>query len=190
VPIDVRVIAATNSDLPERVVSGGFRRDLYARLAFWEIRVPALRARRPDLMPWIARLHERWGALRGETRPAALDFDATAVEAILLAPWLDNLRGLDRLVHRLAAEPRAAIAPADLELPAAQSPPPTTITATTVTNVAAANGRTASRPKRPIPTPEELRAALEQHGGSIRAVARYFGRDRKQIYRWIKDRAP
>jgi len=172
VPIDVRVIAATNSDLPEAVTAGEFRRDLYARLAFWEIRVPPLRERRADLMGWLARLHQRWSARR-DSGIRALDFEPKAVEAILLAPWLDNLRGLDRLVHRLATEPHASISIADVE--PLLGPRPVT--------------KPASLPvvKRDAPTADELRAALAEHGGSVRAVAKYYGRDRKQIYRWLKE---
>jgi len=170
VAIDVRVIAATNRDLPALIETGGFRRDLYARLAFWELRVPPLRARRADVMPWLARLYDQWWARRAGAPPAPLVFEATAVEAILLAPWPDNLRGLDRLVHRLASQPRATICEADLELGAPPAPPPI-----------------AAKPRPPVPTADELRAALAAHNGSIRAVAKHYGRDRKQIYRWLKE---
>src|SRR5207237_2894394 len=44
--VDVRVVASTNRDLPALVERGAFRRDLYARLALWEIAVPPLRPRR------------------------------------------------------------------------------------------------------------------------------------------------
>src|SRR5690606_29558146 len=47
-PSDGRVVAATNADLQRRVQTGEFRRDLLARLAFWELELPALRSRRID----------------------------------------------------------------------------------------------------------------------------------------------
>ena len=88
--VDVRVIAATRRDLAEA--------DLYARLAR-EVRVPALRERRADILDWVDRLHHFWTCARGVT--TALDLDPDAAEAILLAPHRENLRGLSRLVHEL-----------------------------------------------------------------------------------------
>ena len=99
VAVDVRVIAATNRDLPALVESGGFRQDLHARLALWEIRVPSLQRRRADVLLWLERLLARWRAARELAAVPALALDAQAAEALLLQTWPDNLRGMDRLVH-------------------------------------------------------------------------------------------
>jgi MoxR-like ATPase len=99
--VDVRVVAATNRDLPVLVEVEQFRRDLYARLSLWELRLPPLRERRQDILPWARVLLGAWNRERGAK--AQLTFQADAAERILLHGWLDNLRGLDRMVHRLAS---------------------------------------------------------------------------------------
>ena len=185
--VDVRVVAATNRDLGAEVERGAFRRDLYARLSLWQLEVPPLRARRADLIMWIARLHRRWLAERGgRVDVAPLVPDVAAAEALLLAAWPDNLRGLDRLVHALAADAGASAGPGPFtidRLPdwirdAPRSPAPAPWSPPLPPE--------AGSPQRPpVPTRDELAAVLERAGGSIRATARHFGRDRKQIYRWL-----
>src|SRR5690606_3923775 len=99
--VAVRVIAATNRDLSSSIERGEFRRDLYARLALWEIRVPPLRQRRADVLGWIDRLYQRWVEQRGQPG-GALDVTPEAAEVLALAAWPDNLRGIDRLIHELS----------------------------------------------------------------------------------------
>jgi len=177
VKIDVRVVAATNRDLAKEVEAGTFRRDLHARLALWEVRVPSLADRRADIVGWIERLRARWEAERG-SKLLPLQLEAEAVEAILLAPLSDNLRALDRLVHHLGARKEPVSAD---ELP------------TWLTANAPSAPDSASEPdqdkgpkaRRPSPSKEELMAALEKLG-SVRATAKHFDRDRRQIYRWIE----
>lgn len=167
---DVRVVAATLHPLAEWVEAGRFRRDLYARLALWELRVPPLRERRADLLMWLERLRRGWLAERPHHDGAVLPLDASRVERLLLAPWPDNLRGLTRCVHRMAmADPQAGLSPSDWTALLGEAPAPTPATP----KVRAAR-----------PTREELVAALERLG-TIKAVARHFGRDRRQVYRWL-----
>ncbi|HEU5055023.1 MAG TPA: sigma 54-interacting transcriptional regulator [Kofleriaceae bacterium] len=174
VAVDVRVVAATNRNLPDEVDAGRFRRDLYARLAMWELRVPPLRDRRVDLFDWIARLHRAWCAARPGTSAALPALLPDAVEAVLLHPWMDNLRGLDRLVHTLATmSARGPLARRDL---------PTWLTAD-------AGEPPAAAPRAgglPVPTRDEFIAAHRELDGNVRALARRFNRDRRQIYRWIE----
>jgi len=191
VKVDVRVIAATNRDLAARVESGEFRRDLYARLALWEIRVPSLQRRRADLLPWLERLHARWRTERGLEPQPLPELETEAAEALLLREWSDNLRGVDRLVHALAdaAGTGQALALRDLpawlwadparEAPAARAETP-------VPTQAVGTPGAEAPPAPPIPSREELAAVLAQNGGSIRATARHFARDRRQIYRWLE----
>jgi transcriptional regulator with GAF, ATPase, and Fis domain len=181
--VDVRVVAATNRNLAKQVDEGSFRRDLYGRLSLWEITVPPLRRRRGDLFMWIDRLRRRWLSERSRAAPTQeWVFEARAAEALLLREWRDNLRGIDRLVHALAG---AGSEPADEPFSFAGLPSwlweQASIEApeTHHTPVPAA-------PTRPAPNREELVAALAQHQGSVRATARYYGRDRRQIYRWME----
>ena len=191
VPVDVRLVAATNRELAASVEAGEFRRDLHARLAKWELRVPSLAARRGDLLDWVDRLWRAWHLERDEVNPPPR-FTPGAAAAILGAPWLDNLRGLDRLVHELAGQGLGTIDTPELPdwlhaaeparaLASPSGPPPE---GAVVAPAAASTAPGVARP--PVPSREEFIAAWERLGGSVRAVARHFGRDRRQIYRWLE----
>ncbi len=113
--VDVRVVAATNRDLETAISQRAFRLDLYSRLALWEIAVPPLRARRVDILAWLARLQRVWLEARPGIKGSPMTLQPDAVQVILLHPWLDNLRGLDRLVHVLQSTPSSGpLARADL----------------------------------------------------------------------------
>ncbi len=168
VPVDVRLIAATNRDLEAEVERGAFRRDLYARLAMWEVRVPPLRDRRADLLGWLQRVQQRFCESRGQPQKA-LELDPDAAEAVLLARHDGNIRGLERLVHELSARAGQTVTRDDL---------PRWL-------VDASTAAPATDAKRPVPTKEELAKVLAETG-SVRATARHFGRDRRQIYRWLE----
>ena len=179
--VEVRIVAATNQPLTARVEAGEFRRDLYARLALWEIVVPPLRRRRVDVLPWIARLYRDWHATRGLAE-RALVLRADAAEALLLAAWLENLRGVGRLVHELGASDRTG-ALERRELPAWLVRPEPAASAAAASAEPARSGPPAGR--RAPPTREELATFLRTNGGSVHAAARHFERDRRQIYRWL-----
>ena len=186
VRVDVRVVAATHRDLGRAVASGDFRVDLYARLALWELRVPALRERRTDLFDWVDRFHAAWAAKRAAGAAAGpLRFDADAAEAILRFAWPLNLRGVERLVHELGSSARAGlVTPA--ALPGWLTVPPSIVAP--VAAVVDPSSKTAAPAARAgdVPTREEFTRAFEELGGSVHALARRFGRDRRQIYRWLE----
>lgn len=102
VKVDVRVVAATHRDLAQAVANGAFRQDLFARLALWEVRAPPIRARRADVLGWVSRLSTAWQRERGISAKA-LELSSEAAERLLLFDWPENLRGIVRLVHELAA---------------------------------------------------------------------------------------
>jgi DNA-binding NtrC family response regulator len=98
--VDVRVIAATNSDLQEAIREGAFRADLYDRLAFDTVRIPPLRERAQDMAPlarhFAQRFHEEVAGL------PLLEFTEGALAAMRAAPWPGNVRELKNFVERLA----------------------------------------------------------------------------------------
>lgn len=95
--VNLRVIAATNQDLEEKVRTGGFRQDLYYRLAAVEIRVPPLRAR-PDDIPVLARhLLQR---LESEMRRRGCRFDPSAIAELVAYSWPGNVRELRNIIER------------------------------------------------------------------------------------------
>ena len=176
VKVDVRVVAATNRDLAREVEAGNFRRDLHARLALWEVRVPNLAERRADIADWLDRLRARWETERTAALPPLL-LEAEALEAILLAPLADNLRALDRLVHQLGTH-TGPVSAEDLPAWLFENP-------SSSEQAKPVEKTTGPRARRPSPSKPELKAALEKCG-SVRATAKHFERDRRQIYRWLE----
>ena len=99
---DVRVIAITNEDLPQRVREGAFRRDLYYRLAVFPIEVPPLR-RRPADVPLLARhfLARARAAARSPVAPDEGDLITPgAIEALAAYGWPGNVRELRNVMER------------------------------------------------------------------------------------------
>ena len=99
IPIDVRVIAATNKDLKEEVKEGRFREDLYYRLNVIPIEVPPLRERGDDIILLLQGFLE--GACRpfGESPPP---LDEEVRKALISRPWPGNVRQLKNFAERVA----------------------------------------------------------------------------------------
>jgi len=113
IPIDVRVVAASNQSLEEALRSGRFREDLYYRLSVVTIHLPPLRERGEDVVLLAnAFLRRNSHALKRKAR-----FSPEALEAIVKYPWPGNIRELENKVHRavIMASGRV-IGPADLDL--------------------------------------------------------------------------
>jgi Nif-specific regulatory protein len=100
----VRIVAATNADLAERVRERRFREDLYWRLNVLPIRVPPLRERPEDVGPIAAHLVRRIGETSG--RPVALSRAARL--ALRDAEWPGNVRQLENVLARAWATALAA----------------------------------------------------------------------------------
>lgn len=98
VPVDIRVIAATNSDLHRRMEVGRFRRDLYFRVAGFTLQVPPLRERREDV-PAIVESFMRTFAR--ETAKAVRGITVKALRALTEYAWPGNVRELEHEVRRL-----------------------------------------------------------------------------------------
>lgn len=94
VPIDVRVIAATNKDLKQLILSGSFREDLYYRINAFHLTIPPLRERPGNILPLMYEFLQRKGK--------SLDFTPEATEAILNYRWKGNVRELRNMVDYLA----------------------------------------------------------------------------------------
>lgn len=97
---DVRVLAATNANLAEKVRQGDFREDLYYRLDMLRVRVPALRERVEDI-PLLAR--HALATYAGRFHARARGFNDAAIEALIGHPWRGNVRELEHVVGRAVA---------------------------------------------------------------------------------------
>lgn len=95
VPVNTRLISATNSDIGKDVESGRFRRDLYYRLNVFEIRIPPLRQRDADIIPLAEHFLRRMkGPFEGNTLSDA------AVTSLLTYHWPGNVRELENVMER------------------------------------------------------------------------------------------
>jgi two-component system NtrC family response regulator len=100
IPVDVRIIAATNKDLQLAVQQGSFREDLYYRIAEVSIAIPPLRERPGDAL-LIARMFLKTAAAR-HGRREKIQLDAAAEQAIGAYPWPGNVRELENRINRAA----------------------------------------------------------------------------------------
>jgi two-component system response regulator GlrR len=98
-PIDTRVISATNHDLDSAMSDGRFREDLYYRLNVLELQMPTLAERREDIPALVAHKLEELASEGG----AAKRFSPGAMELLMAADWPGNVRQLFNLVEKTAA---------------------------------------------------------------------------------------
>ena len=98
-PADVRILSATNRDLEAMLEDGGFRPDLYHRIADWVVELPPLRDRREDIPNLAAYFLGRACTQRGV---AAVGISRAAVRALAAFPWPGNIRQLEREMARAA----------------------------------------------------------------------------------------
>jgi len=94
VAVDVRVVAATNKDLRQAIVTREFREDLYFRISTFKLRVPALRDRPGDILPLVAQLLAR------HAKDESFTVSAQAQSMLLSYSWPGNVRELENVVQR------------------------------------------------------------------------------------------
>jgi DNA-binding NtrC family response regulator len=173
-PVDVRVIAATNRDLPALVAQGSFRQDLYYRINIVSLTLPPLRDRREDIPLLVRRFIDEHAARNG-IAPRAIEGAALAM--LSAYGWPGNVRELKGVVERaLALSTGDSLQIADLSAIWTGPPPP-------------------PEPQGPVPTFAEAKAEFERHylervlaqaDGSVTAAARMAGVDRSQLRRLLR----
>jgi len=97
VKTDVRVIAATNTDLERAVEEGKFRLDLYYRLSVFPIQVPALRERREDIHPLVVHFIDYY---KQRTGRFVSGISKAALQALISYDWPGNVRELENAIER------------------------------------------------------------------------------------------
>lgn len=98
IPVDVRIIAATNKDLRKMIDEGGFREDLYHRLSVIVVHVPPLRERKDDIPLLVGSFVEVIAQNMGKAAPAFTD---EALNELKNYQWTGNIRELHNIVERL-----------------------------------------------------------------------------------------
>ena len=151
--VKVRLISATNADLPAAIAAGRFREDLYYRLNLIELRVPPLGERKEDILP-----------LAHHFLAASQQLNAAAQRALLAHSWPGNVRELMNTMRRAALlSGNVEITPTDLGLP----------------NVAANIDLVPEHE----PDRAEIESALTRARGVIARAARDLGLSRQALYR-------
>jgi len=171
-PVDVRVVAATNRDLRAEVNVGRFRPDLYFRLAVLTVRLPPLRERPGDI-PLIAKQLLGRLTLDEETRRALAE--PAFLSRLQLSPWQGNVRELRNHLERCAALQEAL-------QPASEDPSPQHLDALDV-SIPFSEAR-----RRLLDTFEQgyVRALLDRHDGNVSRAAATAGVDRAHLHRIMR----
>ena len=97
VKVDVRIIAATNADLPKMVAEGTFREDLFYRLNVITIELPPLRSRREDVLALAGQFLKRYGE---ENDKPGLALTPRALDVLVGYHWPGNVRQLENVIER------------------------------------------------------------------------------------------
>jgi len=122
VPVDVRVVAATNKDLKAAVENGDFRGDLFFRLAVFPVEIPPLRERGDDVV-LLARHFA--GEIGKELRGREAQLTAEAMDALQRHRWPGNVRELANAIERACIlSDTMILAPHDLGLGASRASEP------------------------------------------------------------------
>jgi DNA-binding NtrC family response regulator len=116
IPLNVRLIAATNIDLAQAVTAGTFRLDLYYRLNVVRFELPPLRARRGDIMPLVEYFVKTYATRLQRKAPT---LSSPAQQALLNYSWPGNIRELENIIHvALLTATNDVIAPNNLRFTA------------------------------------------------------------------------
>jgi two-component system nitrogen regulation response regulator GlnG len=105
-PMDIRFVAATNHDLQTRVSGGGFRADLFFRLAQYTIVLPALRQRPEDIAHLARRFVEEASV---ELRRPVQEFQDSAIDFLRQQPWPGNVRQLRNVVRQAVLQTKSLV---------------------------------------------------------------------------------
>jgi two-component system NtrC family response regulator len=162
--VDTRVIAATNRDLSKAVKEGGFREDLFYRVAVVVLKLPGLREREGDAVLLAQAFLKKFSR---ESSKEKLRFDPKAVQALRQYAWPGNVRELENRVRRAVIMSEGSrVTAADLEIAEA---------------VEAVVPRTLKEAREAVER-ELVQQSLRRHGGKISRAAEELGISRPTFY--------
>jgi transcriptional regulator with GAF, ATPase, and Fis domain len=168
VAVDLRICAATHTDLADAVARGKFRGDLFYRLGVLEVVLPPLRERRVDLPALVQVIAGR--------AAAELRCHASLIEAVLARAWPGNVRELEK---RIGQAVRAAREADDRWIRGSHLAAPTAVEPST------------TPPPLPSPSPGDaldrarIERAMAETGGNVTAAAVLLGMHRTQLRRLL-----
>jgi len=169
IPVDIRIIAASNKDLKRMVENGTFREDLFYRLNIITIEIPPLRNRKDDIASLIDYFAARFAREAGKNAP---HFSDAALELLLNYDFPGNVRELENLIQRvIVVVDRDVIYPA--ELPVYMRSTTFSLDSTELRSLAEAEI-------------EHIRAMVEYTQGNLSKAATILGIDRKTLRNKLK----
>jgi hydrogenase-4 transcriptional activator len=185
IQVDVRIIAATNTDLEEMVAQGRFREDLYYRLNVIRLRVPPLRERRSEIPTIVSYYINHYSAKFGRQD---ISITPQAVDLLMVSDWPGNVRQLCNEVQRIVAraEDGTELTPEHLSPELKRTSVPASTTPPGISPLSVLTG-----PANQHITLEEaisdlerrmISEALRKHAGNISRAARELGLTRRGLY--------
>jgi DNA-binding NtrC family response regulator len=175
--VDVRLISATNADLPRAIQQGSFREDLYFRLNVIELPIPALRDRADDVLPLAEHLLGTHQSASGQ----AYELTPEARSALIDHEWPGNVRELENRLQRatlVCQAPRITAADLGLASGGAVQALPTSGQGSPPVATPASAAKGAADPER-----AELERILVESGGVVATAAAMLGVSRQALYR-------
>ena len=167
VPVDIRLICATNRNLSEMVDKGEFREDLLYRINTIHLEIPALRERQEDIIPLAERFITRFCKQYGKP---ALRLDNAAREKLMLHPWSGNIRELEHAIEKAVIICDGAFLSAGLFQLQRRNEAPEMPAASTLEDM----------------EKQMIRRTLDKCGGNLSAVASQLGITRQTLYNKMK----
>ena len=174
VPINVRILAATNRDLEQSVAQGSFRKDLFFRLNVLSLRIPPLRERRQDIPLLATSIMERLSQNSGRGHELSDD----AMKALLAYDWPGNVRELENCLERCCAMTSGPVIHT-VDLPSSITGAPQHLTTAAATE------------SRILPMVEiernAIMSAITQLNGDKLTAAKLLGIGKTTLYRKLKE---
>ena len=187
--VDVRLVAATNSDLKKDIAAGTFREDLYYRLNVVPIRLPALRERQGDILLLVHHFIEKFNArLKKNIRGVSPE----AVALLLDYPWPGNIRELENVIERAVLfcdrdQVSAADLPPELRSPEGPVRAPTSSQPVLVDSASTDGLKEQVKAAMSRLERELILKALEQTSGNVTHAARLLKISRKGLQLKMKE---
>ncbi|MDE5827885.1 MAG: sigma 54-interacting transcriptional regulator, partial [Duncaniella sp.] len=166
---DVRVVCATNADLPSMVNAHTFREDLFYRINLITVTLPPLRERKEDIPLLVDHIVERHCSITGSQRP---EITPAAMNYLMSLPYPGNIRELKNFVERtLLVSPESTLDLRDFQAQYTGAP---------ITVRMSASSTLESKEK------ESIETAIAQSGGNLTRAASLLGISRQALYRRIE----
>lgn len=173
IPANIRIVAATNSDLHQSVQARRFREDLYFRLNILSLSIPPLRERPEDIPVLISHFTREYAIIHN--RPVSV-VEPAALERLMDYHWPGNVRELQAVLQRAVLTVRGnSVSAADLDLPGASAP------AKDRQTLKVARSAAVTQCERSY-----LSEVLRQCGGNVTQAAKLAGKERRSFQRLLR----